>query len=175
MPQYPDVYGGTRVDDAFLAAMIENWVIKAADSTPRTTTTLANDGDLVFPVVAGGLYDVEFFVRFSALQAAGIRTVWSVPTGTTGNRDCWGPGTSNAVQTDANTTELRWITFPYGTLVGYTSPRNAIGSQTFLVERALLAVGATAGTVNLQWAQNIANATGTVVHASSRVRYRRIG
>jgi hypothetical protein len=175
MAQYPDPYGGSRVDADFLASMLDNWVIKAANATPRVNATLANDGDLVFPVVAGALYDVEFFIRFSALQAAGIRTLWSVPAGTTGDRECMGPGTANAVQADANTTEMKWIVFPYGTAVLYTSPRNTINNQTFLYERALLSVGATAGNVNFQWAQNVTNATGTVVHASSRVRYRRVG
>jgi hypothetical protein len=175
MSQYPDVYGGSRVDDAFLAAMIDNYVIKPASATPRVNATLANDGDLVFPVLAGALYDVEVTLRFGALQAAGIRTAWSVPSGTTGDRECWGPGTANAVQADANTTEMRWIVYPYGTAITYTSPRNTIGNQTFLTERALLAVGATAGNVNIQWAQSVTNATGTVVYANSRVRYRRIG
>lgn len=175
MPQYPDVAGGTRVDDVFLAAMIDTFVIKAADATPRTVITLVNDPDLTFPVVANALYEVYFNVRFAGLQAAGIRTAWSVPSGTTGNRLCQGPGSANAVQADANTTELRQAVHGYTTAVNYTNPRNSAGLQTWLEESALVAVGTTAGSITLQWGQVTANATGTLVNANSYVKYRRVG
>ncbi len=175
MPQYPDVYGGTRVDDVFLAGMIDNFVIKPADATPRTVISLVADPDLTFPVVANALYEVYFNVRFAGLQAAGLRTSWTVPSGTTGNRLCQGPGSANAVQSDANTTEMRQAVHGYGTACNYTNPRNSAGLQTFLEEQALLAVGANAGSVTLNWGQVTANATGSLVNANSYVKYRRIG
>lgn len=175
MAQYPLVGGGTPVDDQFLSDIIDNYVIKAADATPRIVTTIINDGDLVFPVVANAVYDVLIHVRFGALLAAGIRTAWTVPTGTSGNRVCLGPGSSNVAQTDANTTELRWAVHGYATVVNYTNPRNSTSLQTFLEEKAILSVGSTAGSVNFQWGQWTANATGTFVTANSYVKYRRIG
>jgi hypothetical protein len=175
MAQYPIVGGGTRVDDAFLSDMIDNWVLKPADATPRTVATVSADPDLTFNVVANALYDVEFIIRWGALQAAGLRTAWTVPSGTTGNRMVAGPGSANAVQTDANTTEMRWAVHGLSTQVLYTDPRNANSLQTWTSERALLAVSGTAGAVTLTWGQNVANATGTIVSANSSIRYRRIG
>lgn len=175
MSQYPTLGGGTRVDDQFLSDLIDNYVIKPADSTPRVVATLVADSDLTFPVVANAVYDVTFNVRWAGLQVAGLRTSWTVPTGTTGNRECLGPGSANAVSTDANTTEMRWAVHGYGTAVLYTNPRNSVTLQTFTEEKALLSVGSTAGSVTLNWGQNVANATGTLINAQSYVKYRRIG
>jgi hypothetical protein len=69
---------------------------------------------------------------------------------------------------------MRWARNTYGTSVAYTSPRNST-SLTFLKEEAVVAVGSTAGSVTLQWAQNASNATGTVVATGSFVRFRQIG
>lgn len=175
MAQYPDIAGATKVDDVLLASMLDNFVIKAADATPRTVATLVNDPDLTFPVVANALYEVAFHVRFGALQAAGLRTAWAVPAGTSGNRECLGPGSANATQTDANTTEMRWAVHGYTTAVLYTDPRNSVSLHTHLMEKALVAVGATAGSITLQWGQATANATGSLIVAQSYVKYRRIG
>jgi hypothetical protein len=173
--QYPVVGGGTRVDDQFVSSMIDNWVIKPADATPRTTITMVADPDLTFNVVANALYDVEMVVRFAGLQVAGIRTAWTVPTGTSGNRLVGGPGDANAVSANASTTEMRWSIHGYATQVGYTNPRNSTTLQVWFLEKALVAVGSTAGAVTLTWGQLTANATGTLVNANSYIRYRRVG
>ena len=175
MAQYPDVNGGARVDDAFLSAMLDNYVIKPADAPPRTAATLVSDPDLVFPVEANALYDVEFVVRFAALQAAGLRTGWGVPAGTTGNKLVAGPGSANVAQADANTTDMRWAVHGYATAVLYTDPRNSVTLQSWIWEKGLLAVGSTAGNVSLQWGQATANVTGSLINANSYVKYRRIG
>lgn len=175
MSQYPVLGGGARVDDQFLSDLIDNYVIKPADATARTAVTQVADGDLVFPVVAGAIYDVTFRFRWAGLQVAGLSTSWSVPSGTTGNRECMGPGSGNATQTDANTTTMRWAVHGYGTVVNYTNPRNSVSLQTFSEEKAILTVGATAGNVALLWGQWTANATGSLVNANSYVKYRRIG
>lgn len=175
MSQYPVLGGGTRVDDQFLSDLIDNYVIKPADATPRVAATLVADSDLTFPVVANAVYDVLFNVRWAGLQAAGLRTSWSVPTGTTGNRECMGPGSANAIEANANTTEMRWAVHGYATAVLYTNPRNSVSSQTMTWEQAIVSIGSTAGSVTFNWGQNVANATGSLVVASSYVKYRRIG
>src|ERR1041384_2922194 len=147
--------------------MMDNWGIQTADATPRaSTTTLAVDTDLTFPVVANALYEVLFNIRWGGLQAAGLKTDWTVPTGTSGNRMVIGPGSANVVESNANTTEMRWAVHGYGTAVNYTNPRNSVTLQTFCEEKALVAVGSTAGSVTLRWAQVTSNATGPVVAAN---------
>lgn len=175
MSQYPVLGGGTRVDDQFLSDLIDNYVIKPADATPVVNQTLVNDADLTFPVLANAVYDVTFNVRWAGLQAAGLRIAWSVPAGTTGNRECYGPGPNNVVNSGSDTTSMRWAVVPYATAVLYTNPRDSVSSQVFTIESTILSVGSTAGSVTLQWAQKTTNATGSLVNASSYVKYRRIG
>lgn len=175
MAQYPAV-SARRITTTLLSSMIDNYVIKPGDTTRASTTTNTSDPDLVTgTLTAGGVYAVEFHVRFAGLQAAGLKTNWLVPTGTSGNRDCMGPGSANVAETNANTTEMRWAVHGYSTAVAYTNPRNSTGAQVHLIEKALVTVGATAGTIAFQWAQNVSNATGTVVVAGSYVKWRQVG
>jgi hypothetical protein len=175
MSQYPTLGGGTRVDDAFLSALIDNYVIKPADATPRTVVTQVADADLTFPVVANAVYDVTFRFRWAGLLAAGLSTSWSVPSGTTGNREVLGPGSANAANTNGDATTMREAVHGYATVVNYTNPRNSVSLQVFSEEKALVSVGATAGSITLLWGQWTANATGSLINAQSYVKYRRIG
>ncbi len=167
----------TRVTDSLLNSMLPNYVIKPADTTRASNVTLAADPDLVTGTLsAGGVYAVEFHVRFAALSAAGIRTDWTVPAGTTGNRDVLGPAATNATNaTDAVVLDMRWAVHGYGTFVIYTDPRNSVTNQTHFIEKAIVSVGGTAGTVALRWAQNVTNATGTIVNAVSYVKWQQVG
>lgn len=175
MSQYPDIAGATKVDDTLLTAMLPNYVIKPADATPRTATTQVADPDLTFAVVANAVYDVTFRIRWAGLLAAGLATAWTVPTGTSGNRECMGPGTANASESNANTSTMRWAVHGYGTVCNYTNPRNSTSLQTWSEEHAIVAVGSTAGSITLTWGQWTANATGSLINAQSYVKYRRIG
>jgi hypothetical protein len=176
MAQYPVITAGTRLTADLLSSMLPNYVIKTSDTTRASTTTMTNDPDLVTDSLsAGGIYFVEFHIRFGALLAAGLRTAWSVPAGTTGSKDVMGPGTANAAEANANTTELKWTVHAYATAALYTDPRNNAAQQTHLYEKGLVNIGGTAGPITLQWAQNVSNATGSVVNAQSFVRWQQVG
>jgi hypothetical protein len=172
---YPAIAAGQRITTAMLSGLTWNYVVKNGTQTVTSSTTLVNDSDLFFPLEANAQYEWELFMRFSGLQAAGIKLAWTAPAGTSFNRTCGGPGSTNAVQTNANTTEMRWSSHSITTAVDYTNPRNSTGLHTWLTESSIFTAGATAGNLQLQWAQNTSNATGTVVQGSSYIRYRRIG
>ncbi len=175
MATYPVISAGARITSSLLTSMLDQYVYKTSTQTVTSSTTLVNDTELLFPVAANGMYVVEFVVYFASLQAAGFKTAWSVPAGTSGNKFVAGPGSANAVESSANTTEMRWAIHGSSTTVSYTDPRNSTGLQSFVIERATLTVGATAGNVQFQWAQNVSNATGTIVVGPSYVKYRQIG
>lgn len=176
MSQYPALNAGTRITADLLGAMVPNYAIKAADTTRASTVTPTADPDLITDTLtAGGVYYVRFCVRFAALTAAGLRTAWNVPTGTTGNKSVMGPGQTNAANaTDAIVLDLRWAVHGYATNCLYTDPRNSTTNQTFVVEEAMVAVGSTAGTVGLTWAQNVTNATGSIVNNNSYVMWQQV-
>jgi len=120
-------------------------------------------------------YLVRFRCRFSGVQAGGLRTNWSVPSGTTGNRECMGPSQTNAANAnDGIVLDMRWAVHGYGTDVAYTDPRNSTGLHTFLEEQSMVSMGSTAGPITLQWAQNVSNATGTVIQGDSWVSWQQV-
>jgi hypothetical protein len=98
-----------------------------------------------------------------------------VPTGTTGNREVIGPGSTNAANTNADASTIRIAVHGYATVVNYTNPRNSTTLQVWSEEKAIVSVGSTAGNVTLMWGQWTANATGSLINANSYVKYRRIG
>lgn len=177
MAQYPVITAGTRITADLLSSMMPNYVIKPADTSRASNVTPTADPDLVTGTLsAGGVYEIEFCVRFASLQAAGIRTLWLVPSGTTGNKHVAGPAATNAANaTDAVVLDMRWAIHGYATNTLYTDPRNSVSNQTWFYEKAILSVGATAGTVSLSWAQNVTNATGTIVNANSYVKWQQVG
>lgn len=175
MATYPDIAAGQRITSAMLSGLTWDYVIKTGTQTVTSSTTLVNDSDLFFPVVANGQYEFELHLRFGALLAAGIKLAWTAPAGTSMNVSYGGPGTANVAETNANTTEMKWVVHGHTTSAPFTSPRNTAASQTWLMAQSLFTAGATAGNIQLQWAQNVSNATGTIVQSPSYIRYRRIG
>lgn len=171
---YPIPAIGQRLTASFISQMLPTYVYKPASTTRASLVVAADDTDLAFAAEANVTYDVYFRVRFAGLQAAGIRTKWNVPAGANGLRCCQGPGSANAVQTDANTTEMRQAVHGFTTDVLYTNPRNSASLFTWLEEWCTVTMAATAGNITFQWAQNVTNATGTVVQAESFVQYRRV-
>jgi len=175
MATWPQIAAGQRITTALLSGLTYNYAIKESSQTVTSSITPVNDTDLFFPIEAGAQYEFDAILRWSGLQVAGLRTAWTAPTGTSFNRLLGGPGSSNAIQTDANTTEMRWVIHGHSTQAGMTNPRNSTALHVWSLETAILTAGSTAGNVQLQWAQLATNATGTVMQPSSYIRYRRIG
>lgn len=171
---YPVFFAGQTLTADLLTATLTRTVIKSADQTVTSSTALVDDTELLFTAVANASYDVEIRVQLGALLVAGLRTAWSAPTGTSGNKLVSGPGSANAAEANADTTEMRWTVYALTSQAGYTNPRNSTSSLTHVIERARIDVGSTAGAVTFRWAQLASNATGTVVKAASELRYRRV-
>lgn len=177
MAKYPDIEVGDIWTADLANASIPDIYYKSTSTTRASTTTLADDPDLVVPVAANGIYIVEFDLRYACLNnntntLAGFKTVWTAPTGTLStNREVLGYG-SNVV-TDDNQL-MRSGVHAYSTVVSYGS-RNSTTLQVRAYEIGLVQLGSTAGNITLQWAQNTSNATGTVLAATSFAKATRIG
>lgn len=170
MSQYPVITAGTKLTAALLNAMLPNLVEKAGSTSRASNTTVSDDPDLTFAVVAG-IYRVEMHLLFSGQTSAGFKTVWTVPSGTTGNKRVQGPG-SSASDSGADNIAVRHGVHGYATAVSYSNVRG--GTQVHAIERARMTV-TNSGNVTLQWAQMSSSATATVLGADSYIEYRRIG
>jgi hypothetical protein len=150
-----DVPTADQLNDKILVA-------KAAGQIVNNTATLANDAELTAAVSANTTYSFQVSLIFTSNTTPDIKYAFTFPSGAT---CAWGSVrlVSGASPTgDAD----------FGAYSSATSGTSAVaaagtgGVQLALITGALF-VGATAGSLTLQWAQNTANASDTTVHAGS--------
>lgn len=138
-------------------------VIKPGDETVASSITLQNDNDLAVSVLANSQYFVEFFIIYDAIQAADIQIGWTAPSGATFDWTHGGLGTSAVASVGAVSRNYR-VLADVGTVGG---PAAASGTKAVIPGEGRLVTGVNAGTLQLRWAQNVSNVTGTIVHANS--------
>ena len=176
MSVYPTWRAGKKVTKALLTEQQIHIVQATSDLIRNNTTTQANDTQLVYPLVANARYLVELYVSFAAASATpDIAMSWSVPSGTTGGRFCFG-ATSSSTAGDFNsrtdtTASFRSQTFS-GSIVGQVGVTSE--GQHF-TETLSLIVGGTAGDLAFRWAPNTANVSNTTRLADSFMTIERVG
>lgn len=171
MAIYPNYTAGQRLTAANLAAGQFMVVYKSSNTDRASTTTLANDPDLTFTLAANAVYTVEFYLHYAgALTPGEIRTAWTVPSGTSGNRGVHGPGSSATSDDNIST---RSGVHGYATTVEYGVRSSGATNQQLAIEESLVTTSA-AGTCAIQWAQALSSATATRMAAGSWARCLRI-
>jgi hypothetical protein len=142
-------------------------VIKSADESVTSSTTLQNDDHLVASLAANATYIVDGFLMIfgSSASAGDLKLDFTIPSGATMKYTSFGVvASSPAVQyeatVNANTTAR---------VVG-TNGSADMGCNI----RAYITVSSTSGNVQLRWAQNSSNGTATGLRAGSHLRFTRI-
>lgn len=171
--QFPAITAGDRVVTSTLTNLETMYVVKGTN-TSRTNNTLADDPDLTFPLVANGIYLIEWTVYYDGLSGANgnINTQWTTPSGSSGLKAVLGPG-STAVDASADNISARFGVHGYATTITYSCARNGTNQQAFY-ENSVLTMGTTAGSATLKWAQATTNATAVVVTGNSWGRAARL-
>lgn len=170
MAQYPTVLAGQRITAALLQSLVPIHVRKVADTTRASTTVLADDPDLTVQLEANAQYRVTMWIHYSALAAAGFQTAWTVPSGATGLRSCWGVGPTPTSTADP-LGDGRWGIHGFATAASYGT-RNST-NQVMAMESGDVTT-TNAGTLALQWAQLASNVTGSRVAGRSYMEIRRL-
>ncbi len=138
---------------------------KPADTSRSSTTTLADDPDLIIPVLANAVYVMEcYLVAFNTTASVNFLHGWSGPSGATLNN--WSQAWNNAGTSTASLTLAN---------IGLTrnDSLDANNAQHYDF-RGTLVTGSTAGNFALRWAQGTSNASATVVRAGSWLRLMRV-
>jgi hypothetical protein len=158
--QFPQILAGMDYTAALIQSIAPLSAWKAADLPRSNTTTVANDGDLLIPVVANGSYIflAGLFATGAAISTGDIKVTFTWPSGS-GKWGSAGLATGSAVP---NWNGAR--TSSGATPVGFGV--NGASSSTAWIFGTLLN-GATPGNLQLQWAQNTSNATATTLQAES--------
>ena len=133
-------------------------IVKAADETVTSSTTLQNDDHFTFECLANTDYIVEINAFVDGAAAASLKWNWTVPTGGTG----WSGGPRALTQVSNDFDDTATEDFG-GDEVGSINDAGFVSMQITSIIRC----AGTAGTVTWQWAQNASNATGTTVHSKS--------
>lgn len=170
---------GPKVNTAL--NQINGYDVQAAksidQSSPASTTTLFDDTQMALALPAAGTYVVEaMFIASSASATPEIKIAWAYTgTLTNGYRGGIGPSTASTDPLGATAQGIR------AAAAGATSA--AITSSTaygldgtnwsFIYEKGLVIVSTT-GTLKVQWAQNVSNATVTTMRAGSFLWARRV-
>lgn len=175
MAQYPDWEVGDLVTADLLDAMVHKVYNKANATSRNTTTTYADDPDLLNIPVGVGTWEIELvgFFNFSNATNGGLKTRWGF-SGTWNNplRNCMGPGSTNTGGTSVVT--------PVTLSAAGASTQDAIylGSSTSAYyafrEVSFNAVVTVAGNLSLSWAQNSSSANNTIVHENSGFKLRQV-
>lgn len=172
MSRYPVLYAGQRITGTLLSSMIPDEVFKATNEDRSSTTTLANDSDLVATLEANATYEVKFVLHFAALDVARFKTAWATPAGATGNRSAVGPDQAAILSGTSSGGQGRWGVHAFTTACTYGT-RDSASSLCFALEEGIVTT-TTAGTLAIQWAQATSNATATRMGAGSYLTVRRL-
>jgi hypothetical protein len=134
---------------------------KGADQSVTSSATLASDTDLALSLAASSRYIFIGQLAYTAAapSAGGLGLSFTWPAGSTGIFSGWGfspttGGTANILAVRTATGAL----LTYGGATGTTVPAYLMGS---------IQTGATAGNLQLEWAQGASSSTPTVVKAGS--------
>ena len=132
---------------AALLTGIHGWVVatKASDETVNNSAVLQNDDELLFAVAANEIWEFEFWLRVNSSAVADIKIAVTAPTGSSAFFAKMGDVVT------AEKTNGQAISLSCGGVNEHTKIRG------------LVVNGATAGNVQLQWAQDTAEVSNTSV------------
>ena len=139
-------------------------IVKEADETVNNSVAVQNDDELLFAVAANEVWQFEGLLVVSSNAAADFRLTFVGPTGAVG---AWG---ATAYNSGLATTQSG----SGGDLAGegtHAITGTTDGAYTVFRFWGGIHNGANAGNLTLQWAQGTVNASDTIVHAGSYLKY----
>lgn len=148
------------------------YVKKTADESVTSSTTLQNDDALVVSLAANAEYELTLYLAVNGSAAGDVKTAWSMPASTTGQRFEFGPDTSSATSSAGTAVRASCLTDGFATEINYGT--FATGQQSFIMEVLYITTAGTSGNAQLQWAQNASSATATTVEAGSYLKITRV-
>jgi hypothetical protein len=141
---------------------------QVTDQTVNNTTTFLSSTYLTFSVAAGLTYVAEAQIIYDTNATADFKYNWLGPAGVFIRGSAWASAVTAAAVDATIYHDAVDLTGPW--------PAGGIASGTMMTVRpwAAIGVGATAGSLTFQFAQNTANASNTLLKACSWIRLTRV-
>jgi hypothetical protein len=172
---YPTFAAGQKLTAALLNAAIPSVAYKASDQSVTNSTTVVNDNDLSFSVVSGATYNIDSYLQWVGNDTGDIKFGFTFPASSTLSFAIIGPDDTATTFASGGTRGTgEWFarngqtSSPSGTIQVSGSTSTLAG----IIKGQL--VCNTTGTLQLQWAQNTANATATTLKAGSWMSLKRV-
>lgn len=140
---------------------------KATDQSVISTTTLVNVTSLVLTVESNSTYIFDSTIIYDTNAAADIKVQFTLPSGTFIRVACWLSNTALGA-TDATV-------FHNAQDTGlWTAGGFAAGTFMSMLPTGTIITGATAGSMQFQFAQNTSTAVNTTIKAGSWINLRKV-
>lgn len=137
---------------------------KTLDETVNNTSTLQNDNHMSASVIANAVYEMRMRAIVNGGTTPDIKFGWTYPVGLT-----------MSVHFFEGSTPSTAASVLQGPGIETTVPAfSTIAADQIIIIEGLVIVGANAGTLQLQWAQNVATASNTTVKINSYLLLRRL-
>jgi hypothetical protein len=167
-----------NVGDVLTAADLNVWtvpvaVFKPSNTSRNTTTSVADDPDLILPVAASTTYEVRGVIFYDgpATGTGDIKWTFSLPSGATGQYQMIH---QNLTAGTAGMWQINWTDGPNLTTTQANTQGTGSPNILAMTFSGLLAVAGTAGNLTFRWAQNTSNGTNTRVYQQSYMVAQRI-
>lgn len=132
-------------------------VVKASNETVNNSTVYQDDDELVAPCDVSRKYLIELFLNYTSSVGADIKFQLSLPAGATSRA-----GITCFASTALSNTTGQFANTP-------TAGGNDATQMSWWGQK-IVEIGATAGNIQLQWAQNTAEVSNTILLAGSFMR-----
>ena len=171
MPFSP-VAAGQRIRASDFNAAIDAAVqtaYQSADQTRNNNTTYLSSPDLVLPMLANGVYAFDASILYDTNSTADFKHKALLPSGAVVDRVATWTNTTSGTAVDS--------VVAHDALTSWDYASGGVAGGTIMCARpcGLITVGATPGTLTIQFAQNTANASNTILKRGSWVSLRRVG
>lgn len=135
------------------------FVRKSADETVNNSATLQDDDALGKLLTVSSTYEFELLILYNSGATPDLKFGFTGPAGSSAN---WA-----AI---SNSTPV--VSVPK--VLADTLTVDGTGADATVLVKGIFVMGATAGGLQLQWAQATANASNTIVRAGSYLRIRKV-
>jgi hypothetical protein len=152
---------------------------RTTDATRASSVTPTTDTQITFAVDANAVYVIDGYIKYSGTND--FLMGWTFPTGSLGEWQGLGNGTTVVSGTNTNATQQD-VSSVWGytvrtesTDIANTRTYGGISTTPFGIQvRGLISIGSTAGTLALQWAQGTSGATVTTLYTDSHIRIEKV-
>lgn len=166
-----EVYSGTT-QISLLARAVYAEKFRTSDAAPiNNSAVLVPDSTLVVALPTAGRYHWNLILYYDGSVTGDFKLAYTIPAGASMRWGGIGPATT--VASGVGSAQFS-VTGTSGTAISYGASGVGTANTVMLVSHGAVVMGGTAGNLQVQYAQAVADPTDLVVRASSRLQVWRV-